>query len=328
VIDRATRQPPRGLQISLGMATPLGIAQHKFIPEEEERVHRGNFRFFSDNAGALEFPDLFPGNYRILVRTAAGRSTTALARVTNADVEGLEIAVEDAPPISVDLRTDGGEQFPESASPALWLYPEADDLWLYPEADDPAPFNDPPKPLRMFSPLFGRGRSVRSPISDPFTRARAIYGESYRVGVKDLPSGWYLKEARFNGADALNDAAVFTASGSLELVVSPAAGQIVGVVRDDRGQPAVGVEAVLVPERARDHAELYRTATTDRSGRFEITSVVPGDYRIYAWAAMEPYAYFAPEAQRRFARQATSVRVSERSRNNVEVTLIPEALSQ
>jgi protocatechuate 3,4-dioxygenase beta subunit len=102
----------------------------------------------------------------------------------------------------------------------------------------------------------------------------------------------------------------------------------VGVVRDDRGQPAVGVEAVLVPERARDHAELYRTATTDRSGRFEITSVVPGDYRIYAWAAMEPYAYFAPEAQRRFARQATSVRVSERSRNNVEVTLIPEALSQ
>src|SRR6185295_12510677 len=82
---------------------------------------------------------------------------------------------------------------------------------------------------------------------------------------------------------------------TLNIVLSPNVGQVEGIVLDDRQQPVAGVQAALIPERSRDRIDLYKAATTDQNGRFMIRAVTPGDYKLFAWEALESFGYFDPD---------------------------------
>jgi hypothetical protein len=80
---------------------------------------------------------------------------------------------------------------------------------------------------------------------------------------------------------------------------------------------------VLVPERDRQRADLYKTAASDAAGRFVLRSIPPGDYRVFGWEALESYAYFDPELLRRVEAQGIPVRVSESAGNSLTLKIIP-----
>ena len=143
--------------------------------------------------------------------------------------------------------------------------------------------------------------------------------------VGGLQPGYYVKSVRYDQGDALNQPLQFSGSESatLDVVISPNAGQLQGVVTDNRLQPAPGIQAVLVPDRTRDRTELYRTSTTDQNGRFTIANIPPGEYKIFAWEAIEQFAYFDPELLKRFESQGKPVHVTESSRETVDVKMIP-----
>ena len=110
----------------------------------------------------------------------------------------------------------------------------------------------------------------------------------------------------------------------MEVVISRNVGQIDGTVVDDRGKPVPGVQAILIPDN-RGRTELYKTATTDQDGRFVMRGITPGDYKVFAWEAMETYGYFDPEVVRRSEVLGKVVRVAESSRLSVEGKIIPAA---
>jgi uncharacterized surface anchored protein len=112
--------------------------------------------------------------------------------------------------------------------------------------------------------------------------------------------------------------------GTLEVVLSPNVSQIDGVVMDDRHQPATGVQAVLVPDRNREHTELFKAATTDQNGHYTIRNVPPGDYKLFAWEALEPFGYFDPDLLNKSESQAKALHVIESSKLNVELPWIRE----
>jgi hypothetical protein len=109
-----------------------------------------------------------------------------------------------------------------------------------------------------------------------------------RVGVYPMPDGWYLRTAFFGKQNVLEDGFNPSASDShesLELTFSPTAARIEGVVLrgDDLAYDAV---VRLFPEPANPNSTgLYQEARADEDGRFDFDSVVPGRYRVVAYAS-------------------------------------------
>jgi hypothetical protein len=90
-------------------------------------------------------------------------------------------------------------------------------------------------------------------------------------------------------------------------------------------KPVRGIQAVLVPEQARNRQDLYKTATTDQEGRFTFRGVTPGDYRVFAWEDIEPFAYFDPAVVMQYEAAGKLIHVRESSEESAEVKLIPAA---
>src|SRR5207244_11018034 len=151
-----------------------------------------------------------------------------------------------------------------------------------------------------------------------------IPGE-YRLAFYGLPSDLYVKEIRYNNRNVLDEAMQISASdaGTLNIVLCAQSGQVAGTVVDEKLQPVQGIEAVLVPDRHRERTELFKTVLTDQAGRFNIRGIPPGDYKIFAWEALEPNAYFDSEVLERFEQQGKAVHVAESSTQDVQVKFIP-----
>jgi protocatechuate 3,4-dioxygenase beta subunit len=109
-----------------------------------------------------------------------------------------------------------------------------------------------------------------------------------RLTVYPLPKGWYLRSAFFGKQNVFENGLRFSAAGShesLDLTFSPTAGRIEGVVfRGD--DPAYGAPVRIFPDPANpNNTGLYRGASADEDGHFDFDSVVPGRYRVVAYAS-------------------------------------------
>jgi len=151
-----------------------------------------------------------------------------------------------------------------------------------------------------------------------------VFSGDYRLMVH-VPPDLYVKDARLEGADVVNEFFHVSGpvSGTLEIVLSSRAGQIDGTLVNEKSQPVPGIEAVMVPDRFRDRADLIKTAVTDKDGRFTIRGIPPGEYKIFAWEAIEQFAYFDPDVLRQFEQLGKAVSIPESGKITLEVKLIP-----
>jgi hypothetical protein len=147
----------------------------------------------------------------------------------------------------------------------------------------------------------------------------------YRVSVIALPPGYYVKEARLDQTDVLDQPMRFsgTVSGPLDVVVSANGGQIEGTVVNDKQKPMPGIQAVLIPARGMNRIDLYKTASTDDKGHFMMRGITPGDYKIYAWEALEQNAWFDSDLLRQYEQKGKFQHIAEDAKEVVEVKVIP-----
>jgi hypothetical protein len=84
-----------------------------------------------------------------------------------------------------------------------------------------------------------------------------------------------------------------------------------------------GAQVVLVPSTARDRVELFKFGSADADGRVTLRGVVPGDYTLIAWEAIEYYSWFDPEVLKEAENAGQQVRMAEGGRTTAEVRVIP-----
>jgi hypothetical protein len=89
--------------------------------------------------------------------------------------------------------------------------------------------------------------------------------------------------------------------------------------------PVAGVQAVLIPDRNRDRPELFKAATTDQTGHFTIRTIPPGDYKLFAWAALESFGYYDLDLVKKSESLGKPVHVIESSKQTMDIKVIPSA---
>ncbi len=149
--------------------------------------------------------------------------------------------------------------------------------------------------------------------------------EQYLIMVAGLPPGYYVKSARMGREDVLENAVDLTrGGGALEIVLADGAGEVEGAVMGSDQKPFPGATVVLVPdsEARRKIQQFYKTATTDQAGRYKLSSIDPGGYRIYAFDDVENGEWMDPDLINSVRSRGTDVRIQQGGRQTLELKVI------
>jgi hypothetical protein len=150
--------------------------------------------------------------------------------------------------------------------------------------------------------------------------------DRYDVSLSGLPNNVYIKSMRAGEQDLLESALDLTreAPGPIEIVLSGKAAAVEGTVQDDKDAPTAGATVALVPQaaRRRERAEWYRTAVTDRLGKFSLAGIAPGEYKLFAWEDVEDGAWTDPAFLKPIDARGAAVSLREGVAESVSLKLI------
>jgi hypothetical protein len=156
-----------------------------------------------------------------------------------------------------------------------------------------------------------------------------VEGE-FRVGVSDFSGIHYLKEVRFNNVSILDAPARMSTSGNLDILLSSNSGQVIGRVLDEQSKPVAGAVVVAIPNTSRERPDRFKRfgSETGSTGRFVISGLAPGDYKLFAWEDIEANSFYDPEVLKKYEQRGTPLRIVEGSRETLDIKVIPAEAAQ
>ncbi len=265
----------------------------------------------ADGKGGFEIRGVAPGSYVLVAeqfgnadseKVMRGRTSVEVGEVTINDVE---VVIGPGASVTGHVRVEG------KSNPDLTKLTVALDA-----QDDLASIGFAPDVSSI--PLHADGT---------FT-FRDVPEGTYHIKVLPLPDGYYLKPSGEGDAVEAGVKVGRNHAAAVELTLSSGAGRVTGTVSKDQ-QPFAGATVVLVPDGARrGQPRFYRQALSDSGGRFAISSITPGDYKLFAWEEIERGMYLDPDFMQSYEDSGKSVRVEEGSNTSVQLDLIPGSDTQ
>jgi hypothetical protein len=235
---------------------------------------------------------LNPGRYLLIANAPNGKGY-AMARVENADIDGVTIRTASSfnvlGRITVESKTGSKRDLSQMR---ISLQPN---------------YGVDGRLAQIFS--------YSTPLANGSLTLAANSGD-YRVNLAQLPPDTFVKSIRLGNVDVLSAGFHLEGppSGILEIVLSTDYGVIDGNVSRES-------TFVLVPN-VRNRTDLYRAAATDSSGHFHVDQIPPGDYKMFAWSDVEEDAWFDPDFIRNFENEGRPIRVAEGNAEQVQLKAI------
>jgi hypothetical protein len=227
---------------------------------------RDNFQF---NDGRFAIRDVPPGSYDLLTiwsDLGPGSGPHVQSRemdVTASDVDNLVLRISRGFEIAGHLTWDG----PAGKADGFFIR-------LYPLGE---------------SPYTAPGQTVKPDGTFLF---KDVSEGTYRVILAgpEAQKNYYLKSARY-GTSFVTDTGFSPQSGSdatLEIVVGSHGPAISGEVLSTNSLPGVGATVVLIPEPPNRNLRFrYVSRITDQNGKFSMSGISPGDYKLFSWDSAE-----------------------------------------
>jgi len=309
-------QPAAGAVVRL---VPRQSAPHVLIPN-----------MTADKQGAFNLAGVIPGSYFLVATSTflgSGYSFyESIIDISNntSDRVPIEVADRDFDNVSIVLRppfTLNGRLFVEGNLPAniRWDVTRA----RISLTRDPNLLGMP-NSSPSSAPRPGQ-RSSGVPSEDGSFILTGFGRGEYRVNVNVLPMTAYVKAIQFGGVDVLRNGMPLEKppEGSLDILINLGGGTLEGVAMNDKSEPIVNATVVLVPDvPERSSAYLYKVAASDGSGRFEISGIAPGTYKVFAWEYVPSGAWLDPDFIQTFEVQGKPVSFGEGSTQQMQITVL------
>jgi hypothetical protein len=291
--------------IALANGQPAALAGIKAIPRVSDPslvIAAGR----TNADGSFDVSGVAPGSYFVFATTNAGMTGGLALQVGDADVDNIVIPMTSGIRVTGRFmiegrsRNDGG---PEMANLRITL------------ARDPNIIGMPP-PGPSFSP---------PPSADGSFVLQDVPPGDFRVSVRALPQDAYVKSIRMGSADVLDGGLHIagTPRDPLEVVIGADAGRLTGTVVNTRQEPLANIKIAVVPDAPDRHrSDLYKSATTDRSGRFRIQGLAAGNYNVFAWEEVEDGAWQDPDFIRAYESRGRAIRIRDGADESVQLTAI------
>jgi hypothetical protein len=266
--------------------------------------------------GKFEFPSLLPGSYTAqleFTRLADGeqmRMKTLRAsqtiEVSDADVEGLQLAPDVGGTVRGKFRMDAGQKF-DWTQLIVFLLPLGEPGGLV--LGDSVPF--PP-----------------SVSQDGTFELKDVAGGTYQlvVGAKSNNlRDYFTKSVSMAGRDVADSGFTASAETSLDVVMSANGGTIEGTVEDSSGKPVAYAKVLDAPSAEhRARRDLYQQDTTDEHGHFSLRGLNPGKYTVMAF---EQLPGFEDDIRRQnfltpYESQGKEIELDEGARRSVVLKII------
>jgi hypothetical protein len=264
------------------------------------------------STGRFEISNVMPGVYELLARVAdpaaqvAGGLPLAWGRarfeVRDMDVANVAIVISPSSEVAGTLAAAEGVKLP----PSLRLQLLPDDASIR---------------IPAFQMVLTRSAMV---APDGTFKIPAVPEGHYRVmTVAGLTPDLYLADVRHRAISVFNGGFDVGPGENdpIQVVVGSGAGTVSGFVQDGSAKFAGGATVALVPQ-ARENLALYFSAATDASGRFVMRGVPPGDYKLFAWESVRPFAYQNASFIAKNEDRGKLIHVGQGNTVNAELTVI------
>lgn len=285
VTEPAPAQPPRaGRPVKVfGSARSAGVVVSVHPVNDSRRRGFGDFIAQAPEY-RFQMADLPSGRYRIEAVLASGTKTYGASQVLDLRPDSPEILLTLAPAADIQgtLRLEG------QASPADGRSAPPNDTGTSNQGTR----------IQLIRPGAQQQASISAQVRPDgrFTLEQVLPGD-WQLGVDPVLPG-FLKSARLGDKDIL--LTTFEISGSndaaLNIVVSMRTATLEGEV--DTASPRSKRAGVLIAPVGRFHNLLrfYYNTAADDEGKFKLSGIAPGKYKIFAFEKLTPANFFAPEA--------------------------------
>lgn len=247
----------------------------------------------------FQIPHVPPGDY-LLTLTSTSDAGTGMAasrfmatiNVGAFPVTGLRISFPEVTPIAgkIELQ-DGGK-----VTPVAGISVSRDSDRVGRRSLGPSPATDQNGEFRLADALPGDLMFQSAP--------KDAYIARLTQGVRDLSGGPFSVA----GGDPIH------------ILLKKDGGRIEGRVKN--GDAPAGQAFVVLAPRNRSAVNWFRTATTGLDGSFKFTSIVPGDYDLFAFDRNEDDSYFDQVYLQKFTSQASAVSVAPGSSGSARLDLL------
>jgi hypothetical protein len=172
----------------------------------------------------------------------------------------------------------------------------------------------------------GRGNFAAAIKDDGTFVFRDVAPAAYRVTFNRLPNGLYIKSIHW-GTTEITDSGFDITGGipprtDLAIVLGTDAGQLEGVVTNEKPEPCSSVTVTLIPAGGHRSRPFYKFPTTDANGKFTISGIAPGSYKLLAWDKVDNNAVmYDPEFLRPYESYAQTVEVMPGGKKTLDLKL-------
>ncbi len=314
-VDLVPGQQLNGIDITLHMGHLIIVSGRVFTPPGATNiiVTRGQYSGHlstttsfdpSDPTGRFTQRGLAPGEYVFSARCTVGdQEYHAYLPVTvgSTDIENLEL--HPAPPVELTGRV----RFEGPASEKL------------------------ASPTIVLNAKLGHSRSMARIQRDGTFASRGLAPDHYLLTLNTFAEA-FLKEVRWGNLNVLEsglDLSAGTSASDVKIVISTAVGTLDGTVQNDKQEALADAAVALQAESASSaddprYDSRFKGAKTGPDGKFHITGITPGRYRLMAWEDVDQSsARFDPQFFQQFAAKGQLVEIAESEQKSVTLQVTP-----
>lgn len=167
-----------------------------------------------------------------------------------------------------------------------------------------------------------RGRLAAAVGPDHSFKMPRVAPDKYFISGSGFSEDAYIKSARMGSQDLLStglDLIGVRSASPIEVTLSTMSAFVDGTALDD-GQAAANRVVTLVPDPPRiERSAWLKSTRSNAEGKFTITGIAPGRYRLYAWDEPQADLLSDPGFLKSFENKAVALTVQEGERKEAVV---------